>query len=436
MCGLVGIAGSLSTKDVDVFKQLLYIDYLRGEHSTGVGCVHETSGEVRVRKAATDPLMFLQMKSVGEVVNSLNKVLMGHNRFATRGKINAVNAHPYWTGRILGAHNGTLDHICLKDLAKNQEAETDSEQIMLSVHELDGSITETIALMEGAWALSIYDEADNSINLVRNEKRPLYYCMSESKKTLYWASESWMLAGVLDRNGIKRRPIVLLEPDRILSWVIPNSREVFREEPTITVAEGKQRVNFPSPAHNEAPWMDWGQGVRPNTSTNANASNSASKPEQKSNVVELLDDTAKWEIFGAGWVAFSEGKTMLDTPYMYSKNPKSWQAWRDGWLDASQAGEKVDKPKSDVTILDVHRNVRANASKRSNLLDRRAGPGNKRLSRREFSDLTKNECGWCNDPVTFEDKGYFVRTPAHGDIYVGECCTTAQDLPLDHKKEA
>src|SRR3546814_12623264 len=38
-----------------------------------------------------------------------SKAFIGHNRAATLGKVNGLNAHPFRYDNIMGAHNGTLD---------------------------------------------------------------------------------------------------------------------------------------------------------------------------------------------------------------------------------------------------------------------------------------------------------------------------------------
>lgn len=433
MCGLVGVAGDLSVKDVDVFKQLLYVDYLRGEHSVGVAAIHSNTAEVRIRKATCDPIMFFQLKGVTEVVNSINRVLMGHNRHATRGKVNTVNAHPYHVGRIVGAHNGTLDYSCTRDLANNRDAETDSEQIMATLDELDGDIAGTIAMMEGAWALSVYDTVENTITLVRNTQRPLYYCLAESRKTLYWASEAWMLRGILLRNGIKIKDIIEIAPDQALTWGVPaNSTQIFREEPVITPAEGKKRVNFQGGhstmgGHNNRPWMQWGQGPRESPGNNGgNNSGNASH-----NVAELSEDEG-WALYGEGYCAYTEGKRRVDCPYHWNTNPEKWDKWIEGYSDAEKWEGPVNvknQPATTGSVVDLEaakkkaKDKKAkDDSKRSQIYDRRRGPGNKHLNRGEFHELTKSECGWCNNPVVFEDKGQFITTPAHGPLYVCETC--------------
>jgi predicted glutamine amidotransferase len=474
MCGLVGAAGYLSTKDVDVVKQLMYVDFLRGEHSIGLGAVHETSGEVRVRKATCDPIMFFQLKSVTDVFNSFNRVLMGHNRLATRGKITSANAHPYHVGSILGAHNGTLETLCLKDLEKNVEAETDSEQLIATIDALDGNIPEALSLAEGAWALSIYDTEDNTINLVRNAQRPLHYAMSESRKTLYWASEAWMLSGILARNGIKHKGVVAIDPDQLLSWGVPvNSREIFHENPTITPAEGKQRPSF----QGGTGWQGYGQrGCHGNNGGNYSGRGgySAYHWERETDAVDDGGSSgppwenrsdADWVVYGEGYSAFVEGKKRQDNPHGWSTDTDKWELWIEGYKDAEdwegtsralkaipgKKGKAEDKPrvrvkakkepeaklpapakqepkKEDATVIILDNKRTAADSKRSNLFDTRPGPGQKRVNRGEFRELTKHECGWCNDPVTFEDKGYFVTIPSFGPLYVCHECTTDRSI--------
>ena len=101
MCGLVGVVGStMSFVDSKVFRQLLYIDALRGPHSTGVS-TNNINGEVETFKRALNASDYLQLK-LGEKISSkvTGDFLLGHNRYATQGAIDDNNAHPFTYGNV------------------------------------------------------------------------------------------------------------------------------------------------------------------------------------------------------------------------------------------------------------------------------------------------------------------------------------------------
>lgn len=206
MCGLVGVAGTISAKDEKVFKNLLVLDQLRGEHSTGILSVTSTySTEVLKKMGGHAELK--QYKQYDEIFRKCHRVLMGHNRWATQGAVNHVNAHPFEFKTIIGAHNGTLRNKHALPDAKNFEV--DSENLYHAI-EKDG-LEASIKITNGAYALTWWNKDEKSLNFLRNSERPLHFCHSEDGKVLYWASEPWMLRVALERNTVKHGEIYSLK---------------------------------------------------------------------------------------------------------------------------------------------------------------------------------------------------------------------------------
>src|SRR5690606_8536689 len=110
MCGLVGVAGNITSVSDKIFRTLLILDTVRGEHSTGVAAVRRNTEEVYLAKQLGNPFELFNDKRYDTAINSINKVIIGHNRFATRGAVNKANAHPFENDLVVGAHNGTLDN--------------------------------------------------------------------------------------------------------------------------------------------------------------------------------------------------------------------------------------------------------------------------------------------------------------------------------------
>lgn len=207
MCGLVGAAGDIGHKEKVALKQLLWVDTLRGAHSTGVAGIKKfipkDEDEVTILKTIGNTNVWLHQSELKEVDNPLDsqlKVAIGHNRFATTGEINKANAHPFYMNDIVGAHNGTLTKFYLDNLPDHKEFDVDSMALFNAISTL--GVEETYKLLHGAWALAWYDLKKKKLKFVRNEKRPLYYCITTNGKTMFWASERWMLEGILPRNRI------------------------------------------------------------------------------------------------------------------------------------------------------------------------------------------------------------------------------------------
>jgi len=107
MCGIVGCAGTINKAAKDALAELLVIDSIRGAHSVGLAGVR-VSDEVNVHKKAMLPHDYLQTKGYQDMMLPIQKILIGHNRWATKGLVNNTNAHPFEFDGVVGVHNGTI----------------------------------------------------------------------------------------------------------------------------------------------------------------------------------------------------------------------------------------------------------------------------------------------------------------------------------------
>lgn len=257
MCGLVGAAGPLTGKHEKAVKQMLIFDSIRGEDSTGVAVVNRKGDEIILAKQVGDPFQLFYTKQFELAFKRVNKVIIGHNRYATQGKVNRQNAHPYEFDSLVGAHNGTLtSKYCLVDATR---FDVDSENLY---HHIDKKgLRDALDNMTGAWALVWWDKHEEEIKFLRNKERPLYLCNSDDG-VLFWASEPWMLSVALNRNEIKHTEPKLIPEDQLYSFYVDEKGEV--EKPRVSPAASTKK-EYVYQGNNRG---DWNNQVHSNTTSN------------------------------------------------------------------------------------------------------------------------------------------------------------------------
>jgi predicted glutamine amidotransferase len=209
---------------------------LRGDDSTGIAAV-DGGFNTRLFKATIPSYDFVNTKGFHQLVNPSDRVIIGHCRKATQGKINYDNAHPFEFKSLVGCHNGTLSRSSKNALPGNTHFDTDSESIFHAFEDI--GYDETLKLMFGAWALTWYDKTYKRLNFLRNHQRPLFYAFSENRQKIFWASEIPMLHAALLRNAIKYDKVYEVPANTVLSWEIPKGSGVF-EAPEREKLEGRK----------------------------------------------------------------------------------------------------------------------------------------------------------------------------------------------------
>lgn len=203
MCCLNGVAGTITAKEEQAFKTLLMLGQFRGTDSTGAAAIGRTTSDQPIlAKMPGEPWWLMDTTKFKKLMKNTNKVIIGHNRLATKGEKTASNAHPFVFDNIFGAHNGTVYNI--SNLGNANDFGTDSECLLYNI-DRDGIETVIPKLPKhDAWALTWYDQRDNTINMLRNQERPLFWAYNKERTALFWASEVEMIAMALQYAKIDR----------------------------------------------------------------------------------------------------------------------------------------------------------------------------------------------------------------------------------------
>lgn len=223
MCGLVSVIIKDNTKImnktmIEIFKQMLYADALRGWDSTGMALI-KGNDDVSVIKEPCSAGPFLFRHQDHTWANQ-NRAIIGHNRWATKGSVTAENAHPFTEGKITLAHNGTLRyHKHLKNV------DVDSHAICHSINE-KGAV-ETLEKLEGAYALIWFDSETKQIHATRNLERPLW--IVETDDLFILVSEKGLAHWICGRNGVPVRKTTECQAGTLYSFKESKANRIFFE---------------------------------------------------------------------------------------------------------------------------------------------------------------------------------------------------------------
>jgi len=377
-----------------VFEDLLVIDSLRGVDSVGVASI-DTFNRTFVHKKAMYPHDYLDSKGYQRILTRVNRVLIGHNRWATKGGISNNSAHPFDFNNVVGAHNGTLRQQYL--LPDSADFEIDSENIFYSIDK-DG-IDETYSKIAGAAALVYWDKEQLSLNFIRNSERPLFYCFEKDRKAIFWASEAWMLSGVLQRHKIEHTSIINVKEDHL--YTIPMAN--FRANDVLDKIHIRKL----------RPYIY----VQKKTPLPKNVGNVAILPNKGGQFDQLKKDfpvgsnvkfkysrghVSKKSKYVDGWLEAAPEVTVRlflrnSTPVLKKALDKGYNHYFIGRVNGYDKDSNILVQANSVSIMDREDDK---AKKEGELYIDFGGIA---ITKQAFDELPDKDCCWCSSPIQFEE---------------------------------
>ena len=418
MCGIVMVAGAVGIKEEKMMRTLLVLDTLRGEDSTGIAAIPKI-GEVIVAKELGSPYDLFPSRKFVSAMKRANRAIIGHNRFATSGGVSKATAHPFDFNTLVGVHNGTLRNKWQLDDAT--EFSVDSENLYHHIEK--NGLKDALRIVDGAYALVWWDKMTDTMNLLRNKERPMYIAASEDNKTIFSASESWMLTIAANRSEIKIKEITNTVEDMHYSFHV--DKDGVLEKPKVKHMPG---TFVPIIYNNHGNWNNKYQAPLSLVAPVAPVEEKKTLPETPTPVGSLAYYIGKKDITlevmgkrtdknGSVFVLLMDPKWPSAPLRMYphKKDPRNYKEGMEilGAISSySPDGYFKINPHSVATIVETKQELF--------LYD--DGKGHK-LSKKEWEEKFPT-CDWCFDPLFAEDHGNRLNNA--GGCFCGSCSANTE----------
>lgn len=216
--------------DLNIVNQMFYCNTVRGAHGSGMFYVTH-QGKAYTCKSAGAPYILAARKEFpgywADIKKHNSRIVVTHNRFATKGDKTDKNAHPFLCGNIVMVHNGAVEHG--SDLKNLNKFDVDSEALCSSINEI--GIHESIKKTQGAYAIVYYNVKERTLNMIRNKERPLHIALDKQINTITFASEAKMLDWILTRNTRMASSVQMLELPTDELWTFSMDKWEPKKEP-------------------------------------------------------------------------------------------------------------------------------------------------------------------------------------------------------------
>lgn len=258
MCGIWAVLNKHATGfngiDVDHMKAMAILTSLRGDHSSGLFVVGRDAKKLSmIVKMASDPFGIFHSTNFDSIHKAMveGEVVVGHGRYATKGKINAKNAHPFREGNITLVHNGTTDLV-----STEKDVKVDSHVLCQNISKVgvEQALKDLGQNYSNAYAIMLHDSETGKIYIARNASRPLHYM--ETTSAFYVMSDADHLALFKAKYQTGGGLIKSFGTEEIYSFDV--AKRAFDQE-TVSV---KKVYTFPvtTPSSRETYYNGWERG--------------------------------------------------------------------------------------------------------------------------------------------------------------------------------
>lgn len=201
MCGIVAAAGSSNVVPV-LLEGLRRLEY-RGYDSCGVA----TAGVDGLKRARSVSRVSELMAQVYETGLS-GTTGIAHTRWATHGAPEVCNAHPHFSGDLIGlVHNGIIENYEelrdeLRGFGYSFASQTDTEVVAHLIHHMyDGdllsAVQSAVGRLCGSYAIAVVCSREPGRVVVARQGSPLIVGVGDGE--MFAASDAMAVAGKTDR---------------------------------------------------------------------------------------------------------------------------------------------------------------------------------------------------------------------------------------------
>lgn len=444
MCGIVGYIQTgrqpveVDRKYQNALAELLFLDTLRGEDSTGVAVIpQDKTVKPFVVKSAVPGFVFISLDEYKRVTHAQKNpgVYIGHNRAATKGEINDENAHPFVKDHIILVHNGSIHNHY--SLGSGSTSQVDSCHIAWAIAK-DGA-SKVLSNIDGPAVLVWHDSIENSVNVARTKDREIRWIF-DKYGTCWFASEKEMLWCALHRNGIEPKGgFITLEEYTHVKWQLTGSD---KDLGTYTKTKFEEFVPAWKRGYNQGQ-QDWGRNYtnggagshmgKEQSSTGAAQKGSASGNTSLTCTATTINDPdlKRHEKISKRKVKYVDQKLEkyeLSVGDEIFVTRHSWYPSKDNpevgdiictWADKNlkvilpdvhkNLWERKGSNQYAVIVYNVVQEIIPKAGKHQPVLyakpknyqikDLVQGPGGTLITKDEFNILAKEGCAWCPEPT-------------------------------------